>query len=114
MTAVSKFLIDEMFSATTAELLRDTHHHDAVHVSEVGLQAVEDALVAATVRAENRVVVTENVADFATERDLVLLFVLKRNLPSGGAQPPALARILDQWAKANPDPYLGPHWPPTD
>jgi len=83
---VSRFLIDEMFSATTAQLLRDTYHYDAVHVSEVGLQAVEDALVAATVRAENRAVVTENVADFAAERDLVLLFVLKRNLPAGGAR----------------------------
>jgi hypothetical protein len=114
MTLVGRFLIDEMFSATTAQLLRDTYSHDAVHVSEIGLQAVEDVLVAATARAENRAVVTENVADFAGERDLVLLFVLKRNLPAGGAQPPALAKILDQWAKANPEPYLGPHWPPTD
>lgn len=111
---MSKFLIDEMFSATTAQLLRDTYHHDALHVSEVGLQAVEDAVVATTARAENRAVVTENVADFTAERDLVLLFVLKRNLPTGGAQAPALAKILDRWAKANPDPYLGAHWPPTD
>jgi hypothetical protein len=113
MTLVGRFLIDEMFSATVARLLRDTYHHDAVHVSEAGLQAVEDALVAATARAENRAVVTENVVDFAAERDLVLVFVLKRNLPAGGAQAPALAKLLNQRAKANLDPYLGPHWPPT-
>lgn len=41
---------------------------------------------------------SENVADFAAERDLVLLFVLKRNLPAGGAQAPALAKLLDLWA----------------
>ncbi len=114
MTSVGRFLIDEMFSITTAQLLRDTYGYDAVHVSEVGLQAVEDALVAANARAENRAVVTENVADFAAERDLVLLFVLKRNLLAGAAPAPALAKILDQWAKVNPDPYLGPHWPLTD
>jgi hypothetical protein len=28
-------------------------------------------------------VVTENVADYAAERDLMLVFVLNRNLPAG-------------------------------
>lgn len=107
---MTKFLIDEMFPAV-AGLLRDTYGHDAVHVSEVGLQAVEDALVAATARAETRAVVTENVADFVAERDVVLVFVLKRNLPSGGAQAAGLAKLLDRWAGGNPEPYVGPHWP---
>jgi hypothetical protein len=26
----------------------------------------------------------------------------------------ALAAILDNWAAANPDPYVGAHWPSTD
>ncbi|HEX6681826.1 MAG TPA: DUF5615 family PIN-like protein [Candidatus Limnocylindrales bacterium] len=108
---MSRFLIDEMFAAAVAHVLRDNYDYDAVHVSEVGLRAAEDTLVAATARAENRAVVTENVADFAGERDVVLVFVLKRNLPSGRAQAPALAKLLHHWAKANPDPYLGPHWP---
>jgi hypothetical protein len=86
--------------------------NDAVHVIEIGLRAVEDAQVAAVARSEGRAVVTENVADFAAERDLVLVFVLKRNLPAGGAQATALAEALDDWAHANPDAYLGPHWPP--
>jgi len=58
--------------------------------------------------------VTENVADFAAERDVVLLFVLKKHLPAGGGQAAALARILDRWAKDSPEPYLGHHWPGTD
>lgn len=108
---MTKFLIDEMFPPATAVLLRDSYGHDAVHVSEVGLQAVDDALVATTARAEGRVLVTENVADFATERDVALVFVLKRNLPPGGAQASGLAKVLDHWADENPEPYVGPHWP---
>ena len=108
---MTKFLIDEMFPPAAAALLRDTYGHDAVHVGEVGLLAADDALVAATARADGRAVVTENVADFAAERDTVLVFVLKRNMPSGGAQAAGLAKILDRWASDNPEPYVGPHWP---
>ena len=111
---MTSFLIDEMFPAAAAELLRDTYGRDAVHVGEVGLRAADDAQVAVAARAESRAVVTENVADFAAERDVVLVFVLKRNLPSGGGQAAALARILDRWAQDFPDPYLGHLWPKTD
>jgi hypothetical protein len=103
-----------MFPAATAELLRTRHARDAVHVTEVGLRGADDAQAAATARAQGRAVVTENVADYAAERDLVLVFVLKKNLPAGGTQAAALARILDRWAKDHPDPYLGHHWPATD
>ena len=106
---MTSFLIDEMFPVAAAQLLRDTYGQDAVHVGEVGLRAADDAQVAATGRA----VVTENVADFAAERDVVLVFILKRNLPAGGGQAAALARILDRWAHDFPDPYLGHHWPST-
>jgi Domain of unknown function (DUF5615) len=108
---VTAFLIDEMFPIATAELLRGSHGHDAVHVAEIGLRAAEDAQVAETARGQRRAVVTENVADFAGERDVVLVFVLKKNLPAGGGQAPALANALALWAQANPSPYLGPHWP---
>ena len=110
---MSAFLIDEMFPIATAALLRDTYGHDAVHVAEAGLRAAEDVQVAAVARGEGRAVVTENVADFATERDVVLVFVLKKNLPAGGGQAAALAKVLDRWAQQYPDPYLGPHWPAT-
>ena len=111
---MTSFLIDEMFRAATAEILRDAHGQDAVHVREVGLSAADDAQVAATARAEGRAVVTENVVDFAAERDLALVFVLNKNLPAGGAQAAALARVLDRWAHDFPNPYLGHHWPRTD
>jgi Domain of unknown function (DUF5615) len=110
---VTAFLIDEMFPPATAVLLRERYGHDAVHVGEVGLHGADDSQVAAAGRAEGRAVVTENVADYATERDLVLVFVLKRNLPSGGAQAAGLAKALDRWARDQPDPYVGAHWPST-
>ena len=108
---MTAFLIDEMVPPAAAELLRDSYRRDAVHVCEIGLHAAEDAQVAATARAQGRAVVTENVADFASERDVILIFIVKRKLPAGGAQAPALAKALDGWARANPEPYLGPHWP---
>ena len=111
---MTAFLIDEMFSAAAAELLRTRHGRDAVHVTEAGLRAADDTRVAAAARAEGRAVVTENVADFAAERDLVLVFVLKKHLPAGGGQAAALARILDRWDRDHPDPYLGHHWPAMD
>ncbi len=110
---MTAFLVDEMFQMAAAVLLRDTYGHDAVHVTEAGLRAADDAHVAAAARAEGRAVVTENVADFSAERDVVLVFVLKKNLPAGGGQTAALAKVLDRWAQDYPDPYLGPHWPAT-
>ena len=110
---MSAFLVDEMFASTSAVLLRDSYGHDAVHVADIGLRGAEDADVAAIARAQGRAIVTENVADYAGERDLVLVFVLKKNLPAGGGQAAALAKCLDRWAQEHPDPYLGPHWPST-
>ena len=52
--------------------------------------------------------VTENVAHFAVERDLVLVVVPKRKLSAGGGQAAGLAGLLDRWAKDNPDLYTGP------
>lgn len=106
-----RFLLDEMFPAEAAQELRDEFGHDAVHVSEVGLAGVADADVGNTARAEKRAVVTENVADFAAEPDLVLVCILKQNLPPGGAQAHALAAVLDRWVTDNPRPYVGQHWP---
>lgn len=111
---MTAFLVDEMFPKATAALLREKYGHDAVHVAEVGLRAADDTEVAAFARAQGRVVVTENVADFAAERDVALVFVLKKNLPAGGGQAAALAKILDGWTRDYPQPYLGPHWPRSD
>lgn len=108
---MSRFLLDEMFPVAAAELLRERFGREAVHVSEVGLRATEDAEIAASARAQGWALVTENVVDFAVERDLVLIFVLKRSLPSGSAQAAGLAALVDRWATGNPEPYRGHHWP---
>lgn len=106
-----RFLLDEMFPRAAAALLRAAFDHDAMHVGEVGLSGADDVTVATVARRERRAVVTENVGDYAAEADLVLVCVLKRKLPSGGAQTRALAELLDRWAADNPDPYVGQHWP---
>ena len=106
-----RFLLDEMYPPRSATLLRERHGHDAVHVREAGLAGAEDAAVAAHARADGRVLVTENVTDFVRERDIVLVFVLKRRLPAGGAQASGLVDVLARWATANPEPYVGAHWP---
>lgn len=106
-----RFLLDEMYPPEAAVRLREQHGHDAAHVGEVGLRATDDAVIAAVARSEGRTMVTENVAHFAGERDLVLVFVPKRKLPAAAVRPAALADLLDRWATDNPHPYLGHHWP---
>ena len=88
-----------MFPSEAARLLRE-FGHDAVGVTEIGLGGAVDHDVAIAARIEERVMVTENVADFARYQDLVLVCVLKRSLPSGGGQARALAVLLDQWGPA--------------
>lgn len=108
---MTRLLLDEMLPLRAAESLREEHGHEAAHVSEFGLDATADADIATFARANDWAVVTENVVDFAREADLVLVFVLKRSLPAGGAHAAALAELLDLWVREHPDPYLGAHWP---
>ena len=104
------FLIDEMLPPRAATILRDEHGLRPHHVSELGMAHTEDAVIAQFAREHSRVVVTENVADFAGERGVVLLFVLRRKLPAGGAMAAGLAERVATWAAANPDPFPGQHW----
>ena len=106
-----RFLLDEMFPRAAAAMLREDLDHDALHVGDVGLRGADDVTVATFARSEHRAVATENLSDYAPESDLVLVCVQKRTLPSGGAQARALAALLDRWAKDNPGPYVGQHWP---
>jgi predicted nuclease of predicted toxin-antitoxin system len=59
-----KLLLDELYPATLAEALRDAGL-DAVTVAERGLAGRSDFDVFATAVADNYVLLTENVADFA-------------------------------------------------
>ena len=113
-----KWLIDEMLPPETAVQL-DHRGHDAISVAGLGLTGQPDSVVFDRAVAELRIVVTENVADFAVLLDQRLrhdepptpvVFVHKGDLPRRGALPHHLAERLDAWAEANPDPYLGSHW----
>ena len=56
---------------------------------------------------------TENVKDFAGERGIAVVCMLKSRLPPHGMDV-HLASVLDRGAAVNPEPYLGPHWPAVD
>jgi len=107
-----RFLIDEMFPPGTCAHLAQ-RGHDAVHVRDRGLDARPDSEVATVAVREERVLVTENVKDFAGERGIAVVCMLKSRLPPQGMDV-HLASVLDRWAALNPEPYLGPHWPAVD
>ena len=105
-----RFLVDEMFPPHTCHRLAE-RGHDAVHGRDRGVDARPDPEVAAVAAAERRVLVTENVKDFAHVEGVVIVCVLKARLRSHQMDQ-HLAALLDAWAKANPKPYVGLHWPP--
>lgn len=104
-----RFLVDEMFPPKTCTLLAD-RGHDVVDVRDRGVDAQPDREVAVVAAREHRALVTENVKDFAADRDIPVVCVLKSRLPAKGMAE-HLAKLLDAWASANPQPYLGLHWP---
>lgn len=102
---------------TAVELSR--RGHDAVAATERGLSGQSDPVIFERAVSDGRIVITENVADFAVLLDQRLrsdtpatpvVFVRKRDLPGRGALAHHLAERLHGWAEANSDPYLGPHW----
>ena len=113
-----RWLLDEMLPPGAAEELNG-RGHDATTVADLGLAGQPDPVIFDRALSEGRVVVTENIADFAVLLDqrlrndqpvVPVVFVRKTDLPRRGALPHHLAERLDRWAEANPDPYLGPHW----
>ena len=114
-----KWLIDEMLPpATAAE--STALGHGALSVAEAGLGGSDDDTVCEAAVEHQRVIVTENFADFATIINdrraagvpcVPVVFVRKYQHPRGSALAPALARHLREWSVANPNPYPGVHWP---
>ena len=104
-----RFLLDEMFPAGTVELLA-ANGHDAVHVFDRGLGARPDGELVALAKAESRVLVTENVQDFALAPEIAVACVLKSRLRAK-AMAVDLAALLDSWATATPEPLPGLYWP---
>ena len=88
------------------------HGHDAVSAYDLDLAGADDADVFSRAVAEDRVLVTENFADYslllrerlgADEPCVPVLFVRKSDLPPGRALAVRLADHLKTWAAANPD-----------
>lgn len=114
-----RWLIDEMLPpAAAAELT--ALGHEAISVAEAGLAGSDDVAVYEIAVEQQRVIVTQNFADFATiSSDRVaagapcvpVVFVRKRQHARGSALAHALARHLHGWSVANPNPYPGVHWP---
>lgn len=113
-----RWLIDEMLPPEAAAEL-NRRGHDATSVAGLDLAGQPDPVIFDRAVAESRIVVTENIADFAVlldqrlrnnEAAVPVVFVRKGDLPRRGALPHRLAGRLHTWAEANPDPYLGSHW----
>ena len=114
-----RWLIDEMLPIAVADHLHQLGH-DALGVAAAGLAETDDTVIYAAAVEQDRVVVTENFADFSVivtqrvasdEPCVPVLFIRKQDFPRGGSLAPHLADHLHRWAPANPDPYPGPHWP---
>jgi predicted nuclease of predicted toxin-antitoxin system len=114
-----RWLIDEMLPPAAA-LGLNRRGHDATHVNDLGLAGQPDPMVFDAAVAQFRIVVTENIADYAAlveqrvrndEPCVPVVFVRKGDFSRRGALAAHLAARLDRWADANPGPYLGPHWP---
>ena len=104
--------------ATAAEL--NDLGHDALGVHDAQLTETADDIIYRCAVGQRRVVVTENLGDFARiveqrhtrdETCVPVVFVRKRDFARGRALAPRLARHLHRWATRNPDPYPGVHWP---
>lgn len=98
-----RLLLDEMYPSRLAEQLREGGH-DVVAVVELSdLAGSPDAEVARRARAEGRVVVTENVVDYATPDPAAhagLLLVNARRWPRTRAGLPRLRAALAAWLEA--------------
>jgi predicted nuclease of predicted toxin-antitoxin system len=114
-----RWLLDEMLPPACVAELR-SRGHDAISVLDVGMAGAPDAEVFERAVREARVVVTENFADFARlvaqalaceEPCVAVVLVRRDSLPKRGALAVHLVRQLDAWASANPEPYVGLHWP---
>ncbi|HZM57050.1 MAG TPA: DUF5615 family PIN-like protein [Acidimicrobiales bacterium] len=114
-----RWLLDEMLPRTLAQRLTELDH-DAVSVHDVELAGADDSDVFELAVVQDRLVVTENFADFVRLLEdrqssdapcVPVVFVRKSNFPRGGGLATHLARHLDKWARDHQDPYVGAHWP---
>lgn len=113
-----KFLLDEMYGERVAALLCE-RGHDAIHVRTIGLGGAADADVLARAVDDDRVMVTENAADFIPLLDqrqsagvstTPVLIALTAGRGVGGALHARLADDIVNWAADHAGPYAHAHW----
>ncbi|MCL2396155.1 MAG: DUF5615 family PIN-like protein [Acidimicrobiaceae bacterium] len=94
--------------------------HEAMSVLRIDLGSADDSEVFERAVTDGRVIVTENFADFAAmltgrqnrnEPSVPVVFIRRDHFLRQGALARHLARKLDEWAKANPEPFVGLYWP---
>ena len=103
-----RFLIDAMFPPLVIEFLKE-RRHDAVSPADLGAHNLPDDVLIEVASAERRIIVTENASDFARVSTCSVLLVLKSWWPRD-VMAARLAKSLDRWATANPDPGSWAHW----
>jgi Domain of unknown function (DUF5615) len=90
-----------------------------VSVLLIEMGAADDAHVFERSVADGRAIVTENFSDFAAlladrqnrgETSTPVVFVRRDGFARRGALATHLARKLDEWARANPEPFVGLYW----
>jgi Domain of unknown function (DUF5615) len=103
-----RLLLDEMYPRRLAEQLR-AHGHDVVAVVELpDLVGRDDAEVVRYAREHRRVVVTENIVDYApldAGEHAGPLLVDARRWPRTARGLPRLSQALHVWLEAGPAPH---------
>lgn len=97
-----------MLPPVVAEFL-EAGGHDATTPAQLGAHNLPDEVLVELAIAESRVIVTENASDFAAVTGCPVLLIRKSWWPSRSLTE-RLARALDHWALANPDPGPWAHW----
>lgn len=114
-----RWVLDEMLPRDVAQRLSELGH-DGVSVHDVELAGGADDEVFEFAVLQDRLIVTEKVADFvrlletrqrSDAPSVPVVFVRKDNFPRRGGLATHLAKHLDKWARDHHDPYVGAHWP---
>lgn len=100
-----KLLLDEMYPRRLAEWLRRDGHDVVAVVELANLIGATDLEVAHHAREDQRVIVTENIADFASfdrGEHVGLLLVNDNRWPRTANRLPRLADALSAWLATSP------------
>jgi predicted nuclease of predicted toxin-antitoxin system len=113
------WLFDEMLAPECASRLCELGH-DALSVHDIGLAGHGDEEVFSAAISQGRVLVTENFGDFSVLLDqhlshqepcVPVVFLHRSRFGRGGSMANKVTALLGDWARDDPEPYLGPHWP---